>query len=104
VIISFAEKFHTAGSGESIESTHNFGGKILNLLEKCPRYAVSNLESSVKTVNKLQHQPVGRQVAFIRDLAANLSVAMFIEIFGVSVKNCVVPQPVRLMNLKIKAN
>jgi hypothetical protein len=54
--------------------------------------------------DQFQQQPIGRQVAFIRHFPADLHVLEIVEIVALRIKNCKRSQPVRLVNLKIKAN
>jgi len=51
---------------------------------------------------KFKHQPIGRQIAFIRYFTANLMILGIVKVMTVRVENRVIPQPVWLMDLKIK--
>jgi hypothetical protein len=91
VIISFRQKLDTACSRKGIEGAEDFGTVLLKLFEQNARNAVSDPEPAVVFANQVQDKPVGRQVALIGDLSANLGVLAVIKIIGAVVKNSVMP-------------
>jgi hypothetical protein len=91
VVIGLRQEFDTAGSRKGIESAENFGRVRLKLFEQNARNAVSHLEPAVVFANQVQDKPVGRQVALVGDLSANLGVLAVIKIIDVVVKDGVMP-------------
>jgi hypothetical protein len=54
--------------------------------------------------NQIQHQTIGRQVTFVRHLAANLAVSVIVEVLVIRIENAVTSQATRLMYLEVKTN
>ena len=91
VIIGLRQKLDTARPRKGIEGAEDFGRVCRKLFEQDARNAVSDLEPAVVFANQVQDKPVGRQVALVGDLSANLGVLAVVKIIAVVVKNGVVP-------------
>jgi hypothetical protein len=91
VVIGLRQEFDAAGSRKSIEGAEDFGRVHFKLFEQDARNAVSDPEPAVVFANQVQDKPVGRQIALVGDLSANLGILAVVKIMGVVVKNGVMP-------------
>ena len=75
---------------------------MLELLQQYAGYAVGYPELTLVCSYYIQKQPIGRKITFVCDLPAYQAVLMIIKILVVLVEYRIVPQPHRLMHLKIE--
>jgi len=104
VVISLSQKLDAAGLRQSIKSAHYLGTVLFELLYNDPRQTEGDFKSAFESPNNIQHQPVGRKIAFVGDFTADGSVLEFVKVPRRVVKNCIMSQAKRLMNLKIKTH
>ncbi len=65
--------------------------KLFELLKQYTRDAIGYPEFSLVFADKLEHQFICREVAFVGDLPAYLGVFMVVEIVIAAVKNIIMP-------------
>ena len=93
MVVGLAQDLHTAGVDEGLEGVEGLGTEPPELLDDRPGQGVGHLEISPETPDEPQHQPVGREVAFLGHLLEDLSVGhvILIEVIFTDIKKCIFP-------------
>jgi hypothetical protein len=104
VIIRFRKKLDAAGIGKLFKAVEDLGCVFFELFENNTCYAVGYFKFAVILFNQLEHELISRQVAFTSDFPANILVFPVVKIVGCVIENSIMPEPVWLMNLKVKTN
>ena len=104
MIVRLGQKLNTAGARQRVEGADDLRGVCEKLFQEDAGDTVCNFEPAVVSADKVENQAVGGEVTLVGDLSADFSVFAVIEIMLGIVKNGIVSQPTRLMNLKVKTD
>ena len=91
VVISFAEKFHAAGVGQLLECGQYLRRKLFELLKQNAGDAIGYFKLSPVFADKLQHQFICGEVAFVGDFPAYFGILIIVQVVIAAVKNGIMP-------------
>jgi hypothetical protein len=91
VVISFAEKFHTAGVSQLLERGQYLRRELFELLKQNACNTIGYFKLSSVFADKLEHQFIRREVTFAGDLPAYFGVLIVVQVVIAAVKNVIMP-------------
>jgi len=101
VVVGLGEKLDLAGPGQGVEGAQHLRTELLELFQQHPRQAEGDLEAAVPPADQVQEEPVRGQVTLVGDLAADGGVLVVVEVVGTAVKNRIVAESLRLVDLEV---
>jgi hypothetical protein len=91
MMISFAKILDAACGGQLFECSKDFRRKLFELFEQNACYAIGDFKFTPVFADKLEHEPIRRQVTLVGDLSADFSIFMLVEIKIAVVKDSIMP-------------
>ena len=104
MVVRLGKQFHASGGHQFPEALDDFRRVGLELIERRSGNGETDLEPAVVFADQLEQKRVHGQVAFTGHLQHDAAVRVLVLVKGVhaDVEKGVVPQPVRLVDLKIE--
>jgi hypothetical protein len=106
MVVCFVEEFDASRIGKSFEAVQDIHPVLFKLINDGARDGIGNPEISPVPLDQIQHDPVGREIAFFGDLVEDRAVFFFVLVVMVmvDVEKRIVPQSTGLMDLEVKTD